>query len=281
MTLKADNGFLMSQTDAKDSDTEDALQRLKEREASWVKDKQDFEVEIQVIKSNRSEIERDLAFFREQYSVASSFTDQLRTENKVLHERIGIAESQATRGVELVRATLAAQIRKLTDELAKAQGALRVLTERDRRTDDAVRKRAAMESELRGKMIGLKTKYAALKDDIQKLLHERDDLLIGAKTLNEQLDVSQVAYKDSQVENRSLRVELARFTARERTAASALFEPIDNDSDVDAEGEYEYADEEDVYLCAWAVTENGDRCNAVFTTREVGKHFLQFSDRRR
>lgn len=105
--------------------------------------------ELSTLQASHAAAQRDADFFREQYRSASTFVSAVRTENDELVERTKIAESQASTGVKMVRATYESRVKKLEDELRRFKALVELLKEKDRRTNDEVRWRAAMEPELR------------------------------------------------------------------------------------------------------------------------------------
>ncbi|KAI0049326.1 hypothetical protein FA95DRAFT_1463894, partial [Auriscalpium vulgare] len=115
----------------------------------WAREKRRLQDRLQWAEESKANAETDVNFFREQYQTASAFASTTRAENDDLLTRAKLAESQATYGVALLRATFDTRIAKLEREVAKYKALVELLTERARRTDDEVRLRAALEPELR------------------------------------------------------------------------------------------------------------------------------------
>ncbi|KAI0067047.1 hypothetical protein BV25DRAFT_1835372 [Artomyces pyxidatus] len=122
----------------------------------------------------------DVEFFQSQYQTASAYVSTTRAENADLLARAKLAESQATTGVALLRATFEKRDAKLQSEVKKYKNLADLLTERARRTDDAVRYRAAMEPELRrelgilsGRLEEAEAEVDDLKEDLAEMAREK------------------------------------------------------------------------------------------------------------
>ncbi|KAI0756801.1 hypothetical protein C8Q80DRAFT_57114 [Daedaleopsis nitida] len=125
-----------------------------------------------------AEEKRDL--FQKLYSDASTHAQRLARENTELEERATRAEGQVKDGLQMVRATSAQQVKALQAEVGKWKGMYQVGAERDMRTDDEVRRRAALEP-------GLQEENARLRVDLQIANREVADL----KAIIEQLSAAQ------------------------------------------------------------------------------------------
>ncbi|KAI0673340.1 hypothetical protein C8Q78DRAFT_1076361 [Trametes maxima] len=114
-----------------------------------------------------AESDRDL--FKNLYSEASTHAARLAQENAELEERAKLAESQVRDGLAMVRGTFEGQVQKLREEVAKWQGLCKVLQEKDERTDDEVRRRAALEPELREENERLLREAEIVRSDMEKM----------------------------------------------------------------------------------------------------------------
>ncbi|KAF9531447.1 hypothetical protein CPB83DRAFT_105284 [Crepidotus variabilis] len=119
--------------------------------AAWEDERVAFQARISSLESAKALANKDCDFFRDQYGKASGFVTSVREENKELEKRIGIAESQTSTGVELVKSTFALRIKTLEDNARAWQGMAEFVIEKDRRTNDDIRRRAAEEPELRAR----------------------------------------------------------------------------------------------------------------------------------
>ncbi|KAG7095257.1 hypothetical protein E1B28_006030 [Marasmius oreades] len=99
--------------------------------------------------SDKTSLEKDRDFFREEWSKASGFVTEVRKENIELEQRVQIAESQAKEGVAMVKATFQERIKFLEDNAKQAYNLASFIMEKDKRTNDEIRRRAAQEPELR------------------------------------------------------------------------------------------------------------------------------------
>ncbi|KAI0652056.1 hypothetical protein C8Q79DRAFT_1005287 [Trametes meyenii] len=114
-----------------------------------------------------AESDRDL--FKNLYSEASTHAARLAKENAELEERAARAESQVRDGLAMVRGTFEAQAAKLRGEVEKWQGLCKVLQEKDKRTDDEVRRRAALEPQLREENERLLREAEIVRSDMEKM----------------------------------------------------------------------------------------------------------------
>ncbi|KAI9069409.1 hypothetical protein FKP32DRAFT_1617237 [Trametes sanguinea] len=108
-----------------------------------------LESTIQDWERRYKDLESDRDLFKNLYSEASTHASRLAAENATLEERARVAEGQTKDGLALVRGTFEAQVRKLREEAEKWRAQCELLMAKDRATDDEVRRRAALEQELR------------------------------------------------------------------------------------------------------------------------------------
>ena len=94
-----------------------------------------------------AEKERDL--FREIYGKASSYASETREENQELQTRVTTAEGQTREEIAILKATYIEQLKKMKEEVEEWKALCHILTTKDRRTNDDIRRRAAQERELR------------------------------------------------------------------------------------------------------------------------------------
>ena len=182
------------QTDAVPAPVSDSDKRLPEVEAllaseraswateraAWSTERSSVQSELSRLQASHAAAQRDADFFREQYRSASTFVSAVRTENDELVERTKIAESQASTGVKMVRATYESRVKKLEDELRRFKALVELLKEKDRRTNDEVRWRAAMEPELRKENQRLR---AALEEREAEVDEMNDELHAAEKQI--------------------------------------------------------------------------------------------------
>ncbi|KAI0273045.1 hypothetical protein BGY98DRAFT_887179, partial [Russula aff. rugulosa BPL654] len=129
----------------------------------WAKEKLALQGEADTLRGEKERAIADVDFFRGQYQRASDFASSTRSENEELSARAALAESQATKGVALVRATFEGRIAKLEAEVQKYKTLSEMLTERARRTDDDVRHQAALAPELEREFRRLKGRFNELE----------------------------------------------------------------------------------------------------------------------
>lgn len=251
-----------------------SMDELRETYESSVKERDGLVVEIDLLKISRDDAEKNASIFKDLYSKASSFTDELREENANLRSRLTLAETQVSKGIQQIRALYSAQAKKMSTELERSQLLLRVLQEKDRRTDDDVRRKAAREPELLAKIEELRADYQEKKGDLATVLRQRDDLLVEKQHLNDQIEAARSERLGLRTELRRLQVELARFSARERSIKKMIDLPNSLDQDADTEDEDDDPSEEEVFVCSWAIDDGAERCGETFSTRQVRFSFL-------
>ncbi len=143
-------------------------QRLHEEEAAALaerlrKTSQDYEGRVKTI-----EDDRDL--FRKLYDDASTHAQRLARENAELEEGRQRAEERAQTGVAMVKATFTAHVAALSAEVERLTGLVKVLTDKDERTNDEVRARAAREPELREENAELRRENMEMRRKVEKML---------------------------------------------------------------------------------------------------------------
>ncbi|PIL26028.1 hypothetical protein GSI_11782 [Ganoderma sinense ZZ0214-1] len=116
----------------------------------------------ETLQKRRTEAEKDRDLFRDLYSKASLHASEVSKENNELAERATLAESQARDGLAMIKATYDERIRLLEQEVERWKGQVHVLTERDRRMNDELRLRAALEPELRRENMRLREQLEIL-----------------------------------------------------------------------------------------------------------------------
>ncbi|TBU36472.1 hypothetical protein BD309DRAFT_1085159 [Dichomitus squalens] len=121
------------------------------------------------LQRRRAEAEKDRDLFRDLYSKASSHASEVTKENNELAERAALAETQTHDGVAMIKATYEERIRLLEREVERWKKQIHVLTERDGRMDDEIRRRAALEPELRAENVLLRAQLEHLEEDYARL----------------------------------------------------------------------------------------------------------------
>ncbi|KAI6120176.1 hypothetical protein EV401DRAFT_1419312 [Pisolithus croceorrhizus] len=117
----------------------------------------------------KESVETDRDFFREQYARASGFVSSVRTENAELEERVKIAEGQAEEGVAKIKQLFETNVKALQDDIHRWKTLAEILQEKDSRTNDEVRTRAAQTIELESLCRTLLRNNNSLESDLRKL----------------------------------------------------------------------------------------------------------------
>ncbi|KAF5370906.1 hypothetical protein D9615_009801 [Tricholomella constricta] len=191
--------------------------------------------------------EKDREFFREQYAKASGFVSSVRDENNELEKQVEIAKGQAATGVEMVKATFAARAKTLEDDARSWRRLAMFMMEKDVRTNDDIRRRAAEEPELRLHCEVLEEDNLVMKGLIESLQEDMQDRDVQVKDLD-----AQVTQLKAHVA--SLNLELSHSKAR--------LETLDRDAeDVAAKNEM-------VYRCQWRLEGSHAACEGLFLSME-------------
>nr|VWO94273.1 N/A [Ganoderma boninense] len=115
-------------------------------------------------------IEDDRDLFRKLYDDASTHAQRLARENAELEEGRQRAEGRAQAGVAMVKATFTAQVAALKAEVERLTALVKVLNDKDARTDDDVRARAAREPELQEENAVLRRDNMELRRKVEQML---------------------------------------------------------------------------------------------------------------
>ncbi|OSD00038.1 hypothetical protein PYCCODRAFT_1414948 [Trametes coccinea BRFM310] len=121
------------------------------------------------LQRRKAEAEKDRDLFRDLYGKASAHASEVSAENNALLERAELAEGQVRDGLAMVRATFEARVRRAEEDAARWKAQYRLLCERDARTDDEVRRRAALEPELAAENARLREQLENLEEDYRRL----------------------------------------------------------------------------------------------------------------
>ncbi|KAF8876922.1 hypothetical protein BD779DRAFT_1804118 [Infundibulicybe gibba] len=230
----------------------DLLQKLEALEASkitWEAEHSTLSASLQTALDGRNSAEKDRDFFREQYGRASGFVTSVREENVELEERASLAETRARDGVAMVKATFEQRIKSLENDLKSWKQVSTFLMEKDKRTDDEVRRRAAEEPELRercGKLEELCESFVSQTTMLEDALERKENELL----------IFKVEAESSRNEANDLRKQLEEVNAE--------LERIRSEHQL-TQGH----DEELVYRCEWR--EDNKPCEDVFSNKPVSR----------
>jgi hypothetical protein len=96
-------------------------------------------------------------------------------QNDGLSARAALAESQATKGIALVRKTFEGRVAKLEAEVRKYKTLSEMLTERARCTNDDVRCRAALAPEFKRELRQLEGRFNEVEAELEETKDELSD----------------------------------------------------------------------------------------------------------
>ncbi|KAG6877421.1 hypothetical protein C0993_007619 [Termitomyces sp. T159_Od127] len=182
--------------------------------------------------------EKDREFFREHYAKASGFVTSVQEENAELQKEVQIAREQASTGVEAVKATYVARVHALEDDARTYKRLAMFIMEKDIRTNDEIRRKAAEEPELRARCDELGEELRGLRNEFVDLQEEMEDKTMRTEELEQQLG----SWKRQ-----------ATFLNADLCQVKSLHEGVDK-----------------VYECSWRVDDDVNAlCRQIFTTYEV------------
>jgi hypothetical protein len=272
----------------------------------WAEEKLTLQGGAETLRGEKERALADVDFFRAQYQRASDFTSSIRIENEELSARAALAESQATKGVALVRATFEGRVAKLEAEVQKYKTLSEMLTERARRTDDDVRYRAALMSEyerdlrqLGGRFNELEAELEETKDDLYDEKRASSNLRRQVARLESRKQEADVGQSTEQNQDHTLwsdEKDDGDYNPPRSPSSSSRggsdgsspqpqrqgdHSPHNEDDAGPADGEIEQLDslglgqraqsskDDMVYLCRWIPGEPAGNCDAVMSTKEV------------
>ena len=123
----------------------------------------------ETLQKRKAEAEKDRDLFRDLYSKASLHASEVSKENNELTERATLAETQARDGLAMIKGTYEERIRLLEQEVERWKGQVHVMTERDKRMNDELRLRAALEPELRTQNMWLRGQLDSLEEEYRRM----------------------------------------------------------------------------------------------------------------
>ena len=269
----------------------------------WTEEKLALQAGAEALRGEKERALADVDFFRAQYQRASDFASSTRSENEELSASAALAESQATKGVALVRATFEGRVTKLEAEVQKYKALSEVLTERARRTDDDVRYWAALAPEFKRDFRQLEGRFSELEAELE----ETKDELFDEKRANAKLrrqvarleQAADVGQSTEQHQDHSLWSDekddedydpprspsssprggsdepSLQSQRQEDHSPHNGFDAGLEDGEIEEMGSFglgESAQSNDgdmVYLCRWIPGEPAGNCDAVVSTKEV------------
>ena len=221
--------------------------------ASWEIERAALVLDIEKATRGKVSAENDRDFFREQYTEASNFVTSVRDENAELEKQIKIATDQSQSGVSLVKATFELRIKSLEKDVHAWRSMAEFLVEKDRRTNDDIRRRAAEEPELRARC---DRQESALEETTERLLQLEMDLEEKQKMIYEEHMLGR-KWQDMTVK---LNLELNEaLTKLERIGKIGI-----GDGDESEPNGHEF-----VYRCQWRPDDLNNACDAVFLNLSV------------
>lgn len=218
--------------------------------------------------------EKDRDFFRDQYTQASGFVNATRAENVELEEKAKIAEGQARDGVALIKHMFESQIKALKDDVDRWRGVSALLQEKDRRTDDLIRRRAAEHPELVERCRKLECQVDSLRADFVKFGRARRQSSLERNKVQD-LKPSTLQEHNQMPDVHLVKLSYADLEPGEIIELNGLSHPDTNSSSqadaLEVNVSPEEAEEEEcgLYPCKWKTgADIIDQCQQSFDCRE-------------
>jgi putative IMPACT (imprinted ancient) family translation regulator len=208
-------------------------------EIAWEAERSSLTSSLEAQLRAKASAEEDRDFFKEQYTQASGYVSSVRAENDELVQRAEIADKRSVDGVRLVRETFSERVKVLEAELKKYKNLSTLLMEKDKRTGDAIRRRAGEEPQLRLRCMELEEQVEKLTFANREL--EMDLIVLEAEKTN--WEAAKVLADAEVMEN-------------ETDAVSSMAEGNDDGGD------------EMVHRCQWRIDEKTS-CESLFLNIEV------------
>ncbi|KAF8800063.1 hypothetical protein BYT27DRAFT_7200560 [Phlegmacium glaucopus] len=227
----------------------EARAQLALQTASWENERATLVLDIERATRGKASAEQDRDFFREQYAKASGFVSSVRDENAELEKQIKISTDQAQSGVSLIKTTFELRTKSLEEDVRAWRKMAEFLIEKDRRTNDDIRKRAAEEPELRARC----DQQEAVLEETSERMEQLEMELAEKQRMYVEAEAAGKRWKEATV---SLTLELNEAkTKLERIGKIGI---SDGDDSAHPDGH------EFVYRCQWRPEDSTDACEAVF-----------------
>lgn len=225
---------------------------------------------LDALTRSKSLAEKDRDFFRDQYTQASCFVSATRAENVELEQKAKIAEGQARDGVALIKHMFENQIKALKEDVDRWRGVSALLQEKDRRTDDLIRRRAAEHPELAERCRELECQVDSLRANLielgrahQKSSVERDKI--------QDLKLPELREHNQMPDFHLMKLSYTELEPGEILELNGLPDPDTSSlSQADALEPEEVEEEEcGLYPCKWKTgADIIDQCQQTFDCRE-------------
>jgi chromosome segregation ATPase len=208
----------------------------------------------------RAQAEKDREAFLNLYHQSSDYVSTVKDENRELLERAEIAEGQVKHGLAMAKATFQKTLEKLEKDAEHHKRVAEFLIEKDHRTNEEIRFRAAEEPELRMQM-------GVLQQQLRKLTKEVSEAKEELEDEREERDYEKAVWNKEKRENEEAvaqcKEQMFRITVELNESETKL-------ANVNVAGTGGGMNEM-VYRCCWR--EDGERCKEVWVSKDVGVSF--------
>ena len=129
----------------------------------WERRVQEHQDLVSRLQASKQDAEKDRDMFREYYGKASAHVSEMKAKDSALEEELTVAKSQLSEGLSLLKGMYEERIKRTQVEVEKWKSLCKLLTEKDERTNDEVRRRAAEAPELQEEVERLRLELAELR----------------------------------------------------------------------------------------------------------------------
>jgi chromosome segregation ATPase len=241
----------------------DARAQLALQTVSWENERATLTLNSETAIRGKVSAEQDRDFFREQYAKASDFVSSVRDENAELEKQIKIATDQAHSGVDLIKTTFELRTKSLEEDVRAWRRIAEFLIDKDHRTNDDIRRRAAEEPELRARC---NRQESALEDFSKRLLQSEVDLDVKERQIVEAEDARE-AWQETTVK---LKLDLNEAKTKLERIGKVGFgaERLKCPPPTPEPPAPEFT-----YRCRWKSDDSNGECEAVFFNILVCSNF--------
>ncbi|KAF8838188.1 hypothetical protein BDN67DRAFT_121118 [Paxillus ammoniavirescens] len=259
---------------------------LKEEREALSRSVAELTASVEVLTAAKVSADKDCDFFREQYTRASAFVGSISDENKELENKAKIAEGQAQEGVAMIKALFENRVKALQDDIQRWKSLAELLQEKDKRTNDDIRLRAAEAPELEERCRRFADENSTLEIDLRKLGQAQQRVTVQRNKLYHEVLMLKK-------ERASLRSKLSQIVKVTGTSTQETFNSVSEDHILPSPEGPEIMDPNDMEIlsdsslqlaeisfddtwfpCMWR-PHFRDRCQQIFDSKEDLERHLQ------
>ncbi|KIK94326.1 hypothetical protein PAXRUDRAFT_457755 [Paxillus rubicundulus Ve08.2h10] len=241
---------------------------------------------VEVWRAAKVSADKDRDFFREQYAQASAFVGSVSEENLELEKKAKIAEGQAQEGVAMIKALFENRVKALQDDIQRWKSLAELLQEKDNRTNDMIRLRAAEAPELEERCRRFTDENNSLETDLRKLGRAQQRVTVQRNKLYREVSMlkkerASLKFKISQLVKATgnSTQETSNFVTEDQTLLSPEGPEIMDPNDMEIMSVSlpelpELSFDDTWFPCMWRPYFR-DRCQQIFDSKEDLERHLQ------